>query len=215
MQLEDCRQRSGVRLMCPVTRLHRNQGRDAYSGATEGGFFLLMAQTPWIVQKVNKVFENFILVESPPAQEMRQDEGRATPRAEPGIAGPDRQDLSREGRVTALKGPDNGASRLWEKHPKAWWNLLCWVLASLWPRSPSFPLISPLIFSILKPHGICSAEFWPPCDPGLSSFPLISPMKMKTSTLGPSTIGSWNGEHLGVNLEASFQKHLGTYWPLS
>ena len=43
------------------------------------------------------VSENFILVETPPAwlkeREMRQDEGRATPRAETGIPGPDRQDL--------------------------------------------------------------------------------------------------------------------------
>lgn len=74
---------------------------------------------PMNVQKVNKVFENFILVESPPAWEMRQDEGRATPRAEPGIVGPDRQDLGREGRATALEGPDDGPSRLREQHLKA------------------------------------------------------------------------------------------------
>ena len=55
--------------------------------------------------------------------------------------------------------------------------------------------------NVLKPDGIFPAEFWPPCDPGLPLSPPISPLEMGTSTLGPSTIGSWNGDSLGAKLK--------------
>lgn len=55
--------------------------------------------------------------------------------------------------------------------------------------------------NVLKPDGIFPAEFWLPCDPGLPLSPPISPLEMGTSTLGPSTIGSWNGDSLGAKLK--------------